>query len=50
MTKERELNLVYEVLITGMIPFTIDGDGATTGRWQIVKSQVLKLEVKEEDD
>ena len=50
MTEKRELDLVYEVLITGVIPFTIDGDGVTTGRWQIVKSQVLRLEVKEEDE
>jgi len=50
MTEKRELDLVYEVLITGVIPFTIDGDGVTTGRWQIVKSQVLRLEVKEGDE
>jgi hypothetical protein len=48
--KEKNLQLRYEVLLTGMIPFLVDEDGnVVTGRWQTSKAQVLKLEVTEDE-
>ena len=48
--KEKNLQLRYEVLLTGMIPFHVDEDGGVvTGRWQTSKAQVLKLEVIEDE-
>jgi|TARA_R100001244_G_scaffold60641_3_gene50967 hypothetical protein len=48
--KEKNLQLRYEVLLTGMIPFLVDEDGGVvTGRWQTSKAQVLKLEVTEDE-
>ena len=48
--KEKNLQLRYEVLLTGMIPFHVDEDGnVVTGRWQTSKAQVLKLEVTEDE-
>ena len=50
MGENRNLQLKYEVLLTGMIPFHVDEDGGVvTGRWQTSKAQVLKLEVTEDE-
>tara|TARA_R100001086_G_scaffold139539_1_gene73201 strand:- start:32 stop:184 length:153 start_codon:yes stop_codon:yes gene_type:complete len=50
MGENRNLQLKYEVLLTGMIPFHVDDDGnVVTGRWQTSKAQVLKLEVTEDE-
>jgi len=37
-------NLEYEVLIKGIIPFSV-GEQVITGRYQIVNADVVKLEI-----
>ena len=48
MSERKNLNLKYEVLLSGMTPFLVDEDGnVVTGRWQTSKAQVMSLEVTE---
>jgi hypothetical protein len=50
MSKKKNLQLKYEVLLSGMIPFHVDEDGGVvTGRWQTSKAQVVSLEVTEDE-
>jgi hypothetical protein len=50
MSERKNLNLKYEVLLSGMIPFLVDEDGnVVTGRWQTSKAQVMSLEVTEDE-
>ena len=50
MSERKNLNLKYEVLLSGMIPFLVDEDGNVgTGRWQTSKAQVMALEVTEDE-
>jgi hypothetical protein len=50
LRQKKNLQLKYEVLLSGMIPFHVDEDGGVvTGRWQTSRAQVVSLEVTEDE-
>lgn len=50
ISEEPEIwNLEYEVLIKGIIPFSV-GEQVVTGRYQVVNADVVRLEITKSDE